>query len=31
MRKFERADTHLVSISVRAGGFMQLRGAEAGP
>ncbi len=28
---FERADTHLVSISVRAGGFMQLRGAGAGP
>ncbi len=28
---FERADTHLVSISVRAGGFMPLRGAGAGP
>jgi protein-L-isoaspartate(D-aspartate) O-methyltransferase len=28
---FERADTHLVSISVRAGGFMHLRGAGAGP
>jgi protein-L-isoaspartate(D-aspartate) O-methyltransferase len=28
---FERVDTHLVSISVRAGGFMQLRGAGAGP
>jgi hypothetical protein len=28
---FERADTHLVSISVRAGSFMQLRGAGAGP
>ena len=30
MRKFERADAHLVSISERAGDFMQLRGAEAG-
>ena len=28
---FERTDTHLVSISVRAGSFMQLRGAGASP
>jgi protein-L-isoaspartate(D-aspartate) O-methyltransferase len=28
---FERTDTHLLSVSVRSGGFMPLRGIGAGP
>ena len=28
---FERSDDHLVSVSVRDGGFMPLRGGDAGP
>jgi protein-L-isoaspartate(D-aspartate) O-methyltransferase len=28
---FERTDTHLLSVSVRSGGFMPLRGVGAGP
>ena len=28
---FERTDTHLLSVSVRSGGFMPLRGVAAGP